>query len=207
MEPFVRVEGVPAPLFQDGIDTDAIIPVARMKAMDADYGKGLFANLRYRADGAENPDFVLNRPAYRRAKFLIAGENFGCGSSREQAVWALQQFGIRCVVAGSFGDIFYSNCLRVGLLPAVLPLGACASLAQAASAAPGRSMLVDLETQQVIGPDASLHRFEIDALQRRMLLEGLDDIGVTLLQSDAISAFQARDRSRRPWIYAMKEGS
>ncbi|MBM3347483.1 MAG: 3-isopropylmalate dehydratase small subunit, partial [Betaproteobacteria bacterium] len=110
MEPFVRLDGIAAPMFRDNIDTDAIIPVSRMKALDADYGAGLFANLRYRADGSDDAEFVLNQPAYKHARILIAGDNFGCGSSREQAVWALLRFGIRCVIAGSFGDIFYGNC-------------------------------------------------------------------------------------------------
>jgi len=205
MEPFVRLEGVAAPMFRDGIDTDAIIPVSRMKALDADYGEGLFANLRYRADGSEDPEFVLNRPAYRHASILVAGANFGCGSSREQAVWALLKFGIRCVIAGGFGDIFHGNCFRAGLLPVALPLDSCRDLARAAAGAPGSTMTVDLAACRVIAPGGGEHVFEIDALRRRRLLEGLDELGATLLLAGEIAAFQARDRLRRPWIHELSE--
>jgi 3-isopropylmalate/(R)-2-methylmalate dehydratase small subunit len=201
MEAFTRVDGIAAPMFRDDIDTDALIPVSRMKTMDADFGKALFANQRYLPDGEEDPGFVLNRPDFRCAKFLVSGHNFGCGSSREQAVWALQQFGIRAIVAASFGDIFFGNCLRVGVLPVVLPVASCEALATAAEARPGNLMSVDLEASQVRGPDGSQHPFTLDPAPRRALLEGLDEIGVTLLEEDAISAFQALDRQRRPWVY------
>ena len=205
MEPFVRLEGIAAPMFRDNIDTDAIIPVSRMKALDADYGEVLFANLRYRADGSANPEFVLNQPAYRHAKILITGDNFGCGSSREQAVWALLRFGIRCVIAGSFGDIFHGNCFRAGLLPVVLPLESCRDLARAATSVPGSRVIVDLAASSIIAPDGGKIAFEIDGLRLRGLLEGLDEIRATLLLTDAIANYQAHDRLRRPWIHQLGE--
>lgn len=201
MEAFTELDAVAAPLLRDDIDTDALIPLARMKAMDADFGQGLFANLRYRADGSENPDFILNQPSYRGARILVAGSNFGCGSSREQAVWALHGFGIRCVIAAGFADIFHANCIRQGVLPVRLPRAACAALAQALEAQPGVHLRVDLRGCEVHGPHGTRHRFEIEALDREMLLQGLDAIALTLQHADAIAAFQARDRAQRPWIH------
>ena len=202
MEKITRLAGVAAPLAQDNVDTDAIIPVSHMKSLDADYGRSLFANLRYRPDGSELPEFVLNRPEYRSAKILVSGANFGCGSSREHAVWALLGFGIRSVVAESFGDIFYDNALRVGLLPIVLPAAACHALVATVDAAAGSlETVVDLTAQTLTGPDGTVHRFAIELDRRRILLEGLDAIGMTLQHEPAIKAFQQRDGAGRPWVY------
>jgi 3-isopropylmalate/(R)-2-methylmalate dehydratase small subunit len=202
MEKFTKLEAVAAPMLRDNIDTDAIIPVAQMKVLAGDFGKSLFFNLRYRPDGSENPDFVLNRPEYRSARILVAANNFACGSSREHAVWALLGFGIRCVIAESFGDIFYNNSFRMGLLPVVLPREQVQALGEAVTAAAGtRNVVVDLQAQTITGPDAIVYAFEIDANRRRILLEGLDGVGVTLLRADDIAAFQARDRVDRPWVY------
>lgn len=204
MDAFTELDAVAAPLLRDDIDTDALIPLERMKAMDADFGSGLLANLRYRADGSENADFVLNQSSFRGARILVAGSNFGCGSSREQAVWALYGFGIRCVIAAGFADIFHANCIRQGVLPVCLPRSDCAALAQALEARPGRHLRVDLRRCEVHGPQGTVHRFTIDALDREMLLQGLDAIALTLRRADAIAAFQARDSVRRPWIHGLK---
>ena len=191
MEKFTRLAGVAAPLARDNVDTDAIIPVSHMKALDADYGRGLFANLRYRPDGSELPEFVLNRPEYRSAKVLVSGANFGCGSSREHAVWALLGFGIRCVVAESFGDIFHDNALRVGLLPVVLSAPACRALCAAVAQAAGRhETIVDLAAQTLTGPDGTRYRFDIEPDRRQILLEGLDAIGLTLRHEAAITEYE-----------------
>lgn len=203
MEPLGKLVAVAAPMLRNNIDTDAIIPVEHIKSLTADFGKYLFANWRYRSDGSEDPQFVLNRPEYRSARILIAGDNFGCGSSREHAVWALLGYGIRCVVAESFGDIFYNNSLRMGLLPVVLPRAAVQALGRAVSAAAGtRPTIADVESLTLIGPDESIYTFELDAARRQMLLEGLDGIGITLLRAAEIAAFQERDRAHRPWVYA-----
>ncbi len=188
------------------IDTDAIIPVEQMKTLDADFGRCLFFNQRYRLDGSDNPDFALNRPPYRKAKILVAGENFGCGSSREHAVWALVSFGIRCVIAPSFGDIFYNNSFKNGLLPVQLPANVVEALAVriAADANPDSlPVIVDLEACTVRGPGTGgpAIAFDIDPERREALLEGLDEIGVTLKHEAQIAAFQARDAAQRPWIY------
>ena len=202
MERFRRLEAIAAPISRDNVDTDAIIPVAHMKTMSGEFGASLFANLRYRDDGSEDPEFVLNRPEYREARILVAGENFGCGSSREHAVWSLLGFGIRCVVASSFGDIFYNNCFRSGLLPIVLPAPELAALRKEVEAARGaRSTTVDLEVLEIEGPGGGSHRFEVEPLKRRALLEGLDAVDVTLLHAESIDGFEVRDRERRPWIY------
>jgi 3-isopropylmalate/(R)-2-methylmalate dehydratase small subunit len=202
MEKFQRLEAVAAPMLRDNIDTDAIIPVAQMKVLSGDFGKSLFYNLRYRNDGSENPDFVLNRPEYRNARILVAANNFGCGSSREHAVWALLGFGIRCVIAESFGDIFYNSSFRMGLLPVVLPHEQVKQLGEAVTSTAGkRDVVVDLEFESVTGPDGTVYPFQVDATRRRILFEGLDAVGITLLGADAIADFQARDRIKRPWVY------
>lgn len=202
MEPFRIHKAVAAPMLQDDIDTDSILPVSQMKSSNLDLGKSLFFNKRYMADGSENPDFVLNRPEYRNAGILVARHNFGCGSSREQAVWALVGFPIRCVIAESFGDIFYSNSLRVGLLLVTLPREQVIQLSVAVIAAAGKlPMTVDLEKQIVIGPEGVAYRFSIDEVRRRILLDALDGVGMTLLRRDKIASFQASDRQSRPWIY------
>ncbi len=202
MEPFRTYEAVAVPMLHDDIDTDSILPVSQMKSSNLQLGKSLFFNKRYLADGSENPDFVLNVPAYRNAGILVARRNFGCGSSREQAVWALVGFPIRCVIAESFGDIFYSNSLRVGLLLVSLSREQIIRLGAAVTTAAGEGVMrVDLEKQIVIAPDGVEYRFSIDEVRRRILLDALDGVGITLLSSDKIASFQARDRQSRPWIY------
>lgn len=202
MERFTRLEAIAVPMLRDNIDTDTIIPIPFLKEPDSDLGKHLFHNLRYAGDGGENADFILNRPEYRTAKIIVSQDNFGCGSSREHAVWALLGFGIRCVIAGSFGDIFYNNSLRMGLLPVALPRAELHALCEATENAAGRrSTCVDLETQTITDANGAAYRFEIDPTRRRMLLEGLDAIGMTLTHADAIDAFEREARKRRPWAY------
>jgi len=206
MEAFVRVNGIAAALMQANIDTDLLIPSREITSTSREgYGDKLLAPWRYLAtpEGAprvENPDFVLNREPWRRAVILIAGPNFGCGSSREAAVWAVRQFGLRCVIAPSFGAIFRGNCLRNGVLPVVLPPAEVQALAD--EAARGTCVLtVDLELCRITRPDGSAIGFEFDAGERRTLLEGRDAIDATLEQRAAIEAFQRADRERRPWIW------
>jgi len=204
MTPFVQVSGIAAPLPRADVGTDSVIPVPWMKAIEPDYARALFANWRWKdGDGVtELPDFVLNRSPYREACILVAGSNFGCGSSREAAVWALLGFGIRCVIAPSFGDIFHENSYKNGLLPLALPEAQVQELlASLAYGAGGSRMTVDLEAQQITSPDGRIIPFNIDASRRAALIAGLDEVGVTLTQRDAIAAFQARDRQLRPWIY------
>ncbi len=195
MDPFTTVTGRAAPLLLANIDTDVIIRVEHLTAPDQTVlGRYAFESLRYEADGSEKAGFVLNRPDFRGAPILLAGANFGCGSSREGAVTAIQQMGIRSVIAPSFGDIFYGNCFQNGLLPIRLPENVIAELA----AAPLLS--VDLARQAVIAGNA-VHPFEIDPRRREALLEGLDDIGLTLKQMAAIRDFQSHDRVARPWVW------
>jgi 3-isopropylmalate/(R)-2-methylmalate dehydratase small subunit len=202
MEQFVRIEGIAAPLHRPNIDTDAIIPSREITSPGREgYGEKLFAPWRYLGpDRRENPEFVLNRAPFRAAPILIAGDNFGCGSSREMAAWALRQFGIRVVVAPSFGAIFRSNCLRNGILPVVLPAATVAVLAVRAEAG-DLALSVDLGTCLVTTPDGASHAFAVEARERQMMLEGLDDIALTLRRKGEIEAFQARDREARPWIW------
>jgi len=204
MQKFVRMTAVAAPLLRSNVDTDAIIPSREMKAVAKDgLADGLFAGWRYRTVGGRDPDpaFVLNQPAWAGAGILLAGENFGCGSSREHAVWALVEYGIRAVIAPSFAPIFRSNCVRNGLLPVRLAADAIAALALAVETDPQRRRVtVDLVAQQVVGPEGDVYPFRIDAESREMLLEGLDAIDLTLKQRDAIEAFRRRDRELRPWV-------
>ena len=202
MEKFVRLEGVAAPLMRANVDTDAIIPSREMKKVSkVGLSEGLFANWRY-ADvetRREAPTFVLNRPGYRDARILLTGGNFGCGSSREHAVWALHEYGVRCIVAPSFGAIFQGNCVRNGILPVVLPEAQGQALATAAEAAPGLRLAVDLEAQTITLPGAEPLTFAIAESDREMLLEGLDMIGVTLKRRAHIDAFETAYRQDRPW--------
>lgn len=207
METFTTLTAIAAPMMTPNIDTDAIIPVEQMKVLTPDFGNSLFFNLRYLSDGRNNPEFVLNKPFYRDARILIAGENFGCGSSREHAVWALVDHGIRCVIAPSFGDIFYNNSFKKSLLPLRLSAEIVEDLARRVSeeANPQRLPLtVDLRACTVRGPQAHspVIPFEIDPSRRDTLLEGLDEIGVTLKHDAEIAAFQAADSTRRPWVYS-----
>lgn len=206
MRPFVRHRGIAAPLLRINVDTDAIIPSREMKSVSkSGLSPGLFAGWRYTTPGGRepNPDFVLNQPAYAGASILLAGPNFGCGSSREHAVWALAEFGIRCIIAPSFGAIFHTNCIRNGLLPIVLDSDTLHELAAIVANDPQRNPIeVDLEqcTLTVPGRDKRLS-FEIQRQDRTMLLEGLDAIGLTLKSLDLINAHVAQDRLKRPWAY------
>jgi 3-isopropylmalate/(R)-2-methylmalate dehydratase small subunit len=205
MEKFTTLTAIAAPLLRINVDTDAIIPSREMKKVaKTGLADGLFAGWRYLAPGSreENPDFVLNREPYRRAQILVSGANFGCGSSREHAVWALREWGIRAIVAPSFGAIFQGNCVRNGVLPVVLEEGVVGGIAAQVEADPERNLVtIDLHTCEVTAPDCTHHHFDIAPADREMLLEGLDAIALTMKRDDDILAFQARDRSRRPWIY------
>ena len=201
MQPFTTLTGVAAPLPMANVDTDKIIPARFLKSISrTGFGKNLFANLRYREDGSENPDFVLNREPYRRAEILIAHENFGCGSSREHAPWALLDFGIRCVIAPDFADIFHNNCFKNGILPVRLPREICEKLVEDAKLGANARVTVDLERQVVVRPNGQEIPFQVDPLRRHLLLNGLDDIGQTLQHAPAIDAFEAKRRATQPWL-------
>ncbi len=201
MQKFTTLRGVAAPLPMINVDTDMIIPKQFLKTIKrTGLGKNLFDELRYNPDGSEKPDFVLNRPAYRKAQILVAGENFGCGSSREHAPWALLDFGIRCVIAPSFADIFYNNCFKNGILPIALPKAEMAKLMDDAERGSNAIVAIDLEKQEITGPDGGKIRFEIDPFRKRCLLEGLDDIALTLQKAAAIESFEAKARLERPWL-------
>jgi len=204
MEPFTRLVGVAAPLLLPDIDTDVICPAHRPAGASRDPGDAAFGPLRYRSDGSEAPDFVLNQSRFRGAPILLCGPNFGCGSSREMAVWSLQALGVRCLVAPSFGDIFFANCFQNGVLPVVLPARTVEELA--AAAADGSPFAVDLRRREIETPGGGRIAFDVNPLRRAQLLEGLDDIALTLTRRDEIAAFQAADRERRPWIYASPDG-
>jgi 3-isopropylmalate/(R)-2-methylmalate dehydratase small subunit len=200
MEKFDHLTGVAAPLPMINVDTDMIIPKQFLKTIKrTGLGKSLFYEMRYDGEGRENPDFVLNKPAYRNARILIAGANFGCGSSREHAPWAIMDFGIRCVVAPSFADIFYNNCFKNGILPIVLPQSEIDKLLDDASRGANATITVDLEKQEIRGPDGGVIHFDIDPFRKKCLLEGLDDIGLTLQKQDNIAAFETRLQTARPW--------
>ena len=201
MEKFTVVTGIAAPMMMPNINTDAMSPMAAGRSTSADLGKMLFNNWRYHPDGSEIPEFILNRAPFREAKVLLAGENFGCGSSRERAVWALMRFGIRCVIAPSFADIFRENAYQNGLLPVALDAAECAALAAAAERAADPLVTVDLERCEVHGPDGRTIPFVVPAERRTALLEGLDEIDVILRMESEIAAFQRADREQRPWIY------
>ncbi len=200
---FTVVAGVAAPLMRPNIDTDTVIRIERLSnTAPPDTAPWLFESLRFDANGQENPDFVLNQPAFRDAPILLAGENFGCGSSREGAVWALKYSGIRCVIAPSFGDIFANNCFQNFVLPVVLPHEQVDRLAAECAGGNAR-VTVDLERQLVIGPRGEEMPFAIEGIRRRALLSGLDEIGQTAAMEDEIAAFQARDRAARPWVWEL----
>ena len=203
LEKFIRLKAVAAPLMVPNIDTDRIIRIERCAGVARErHGDYMLEALRLNPDGSENPDCIFNRPGYREAKILLAARNFGCGSSRENAVWALMGWGLRCVIAPSFGDIFFGNCFQNGMLPIVLPEATVERLAADAAADPGLAVLeIDLENQVIVAPGGERIAFEVEPLRRRMLLEGLDEIGLTLLREAEIAAFQARDRVARPWLY------
>jgi 3-isopropylmalate/(R)-2-methylmalate dehydratase small subunit len=200
MEKFVRLTGVAAPLPMANVDTDMVIPKNYLKTIVREgLGRHLFAEMRYDEAGGERADFVLNRPAYRQAKILVALENFGCGSSREHAVWALRDFGISCVIAPSFADIFFNNCFKNGVLPVMLPKEICAQLMDDAERGANATLTVDLAAQELVRPDGERIAFEVEPSRRRRLLEGLDEIGTTMARGGNIEAFEARLSRREPW--------
>jgi 3-isopropylmalate/(R)-2-methylmalate dehydratase small subunit len=206
MTPFTCVAGAAVPLMRANVDTDVIIRIERLTSFQRDQlGPYAFEALRLRADGSEDPACVLNQPPFRRAPVLLAGENFGCGSSREGAVWALMGMGVRCVIAPSFGDIFFNNCFQNGVLPLRLPIAQVEALA--AQCAGGAAMKVDLQARTITAPDGRVSPFEIDSLRREALLHGLDDIGLTLKDDALIHAWQQADRARRPWAWPAAQGA
>jgi 3-isopropylmalate/(R)-2-methylmalate dehydratase small subunit len=203
MKPFTTLTGIAAPMPEANVDTDKIIPARFLKTIErSGLGKSLFANRRYNEDGSENPDFVLNQEPYRQAEILIAYENFGCGSSREHAPWALLDFGIRCVIAPDFGDIFHNNSFKNGILPIRLPRAICEMLIEDAKLGANARLTVDLERQVVVRPNGEEIPFEVDPFRKHLLLNGLDDIGQTLQHKSAIDSFEARQKAAQPWLYA-----
>ncbi len=201
MDKFETLTGIAAPMPLMNIDTDMIIPKQFLKTIKrSGLGVNLFDEMRYDADGNENPDFVLNQPAYRDAQIIVAGDNFGCGSSREHAPWALLDFGVRCVISTSFADIFYNNCFKNGILPIVLPKEQVDALMEDAEKGANVRITVDLEAQTVTASDGTAYPFEVDAFKRRCLLEGLDDIGLTMEKAASIDAFEETAAQARPWV-------
>ena len=204
MQAFERLTGIAAPLPMVNVDTDMIIPKQFLKTIKrTGLGVNLFDEMRYDQNGRENPDFVLNKPAYRQAQILITLDNFGCGSSREHAPWALLDFGIRCVIAPSFADIFFNNCFKNGILPIVLPKETVEILMKEAETADGRPFTIDLESQTIQRPTGNepVH-FDVDAFSKHCLLNGLDDIGLTMVKAKAIDGFEATQKTGQPWLYA-----
>jgi len=199
MDKFTVLTGVAAPLRIINVDTDMIIPKQYLKTIKrTGLGTGLFAEMRYREDGSENPDFVLNKPAYRNAQIVVAGDNFGCGSSREHAPWALLDFGIRCVISTSFADIFYNNCFKNGILPITVSPENLEKLFEDADRGSNATITVDLENQEIRGPDGGMIKFDVDGFRRHCLLNGLDDIGLTLEKAPSIDTYEKR-LADRPW--------
>jgi 3-isopropylmalate/(R)-2-methylmalate dehydratase small subunit len=205
MEKFTKLEAIAAPIMRINIDTDVIIPSREMKRVSKEgLSDGMFSNWRYTEPGGreENQDFILNQEPYRHARILLSGDNFGCGSSREHAVWAMAEWGIKAIITPGFGNIFYGNCVRNGILPVQLDNSIVEELASQVEADPANNKVkVDLKNCTVTAPDGSTHSFSIAPADREMLLEGLDGIAVTMRRDDEILAFQGRDRLKRPWIY------
>ena len=201
MQAFTTLTGIAAPLPMINVDTDMIIPKQFLKTIKrTGLGRNLFDEMRYGADGAEKADFVLNQPAWRTASILVAGANFGCGSSREHAPWAILDFGIRCVIAPSFADIFYNNCFKNGILPIRLPQEQVDKLMDDARRGANAVVTVDLVAQEIRGPDGGCIAFEIDPFRKRCLLEGLDDIGLTMKKESRITAYEDRHEHESPWL-------
>ncbi|HLW91023.1 MAG TPA: 3-isopropylmalate dehydratase small subunit [Roseiarcus sp.] len=201
MDKFTTLTGVAAPLPIDNIDTDMIIPKQYLKTIKrTGLGKGLFAEMRYLDDGSLNPDFVLNKPAYRKAQIIVAGDNFGCGSSREHAPWALLDFGVRCVISTDFADIFYNNCFKNGVLPIRVSAEDLAKLMDDAERGANATLTINLEAQEIRGPDGGVVRFDIDPFRKHCLMEGLDDIGLTMVEGGAIEKFEGKAKAARPWV-------
>ena len=200
MDKFTKLTGVAAPLPMRNVDTDMIIPKQFLKTIKrTGLGKSLFFELRYDDAGKEISEFVLNQPAYRDAKILVTGENFGCGSSREHAPWALLDFGLRCVIAPSFADIFYNNCFQNGILPIMLPQADVDKLMDDARRGANATITVDLESQEIRGPDGGAIKFDIDPFRKRCLLNGLDDIGLTMEKHENIQTFEEKAAVAKPW--------
>jgi 3-isopropylmalate/(R)-2-methylmalate dehydratase small subunit len=200
MDKFTTLTGIAAPYPVINIDTDMIIPKDYLKTIKrTGLGVGLFAEARYKDDGSENPDFVLNKPAYRKAQILVAGDNFGCGSSREHAPWALLDFGIRCVISTSFADIFYNNCFKNGVLPITVTPEELEKLLDDASRGANATLTVDLEAQEIRGPDGGVIKFDLDAFRKHCMLNGLDDIGLTLAKAGEIDSYEKKAAGARPW--------
>jgi 3-isopropylmalate/(R)-2-methylmalate dehydratase small subunit len=201
MDKFTTLTGVAAPLNMINVDTDKIIPKNYLKTIKrTGLGKALFAEMRYDEAGRENPDFVLNKGPFRNATILVSGENFGCGSSREHAPWALLDFGIRCVIAPSYADIFFGNCFKNGILPMILPEARVNELLRFLLELPGAEITVDLPAQTVTGPDGKVDKFEIDPFRKHCLVNGLDDIGLTLQKETSIKAYEGKVAAERPWV-------
>jgi 3-isopropylmalate/(R)-2-methylmalate dehydratase small subunit len=201
MDKFTTLTGVAAPLEITNVDTDMIIPKQYLKTIKrTGLGSGLFAEMRFKDDGSENPDFVLNKPAYRKAKILVADDNFGCGSSREHAPWALLDFGISCVISTSFADIFYNNCFKNGILPIKVSGDDLAKLMDDAKRGANATLTIDLPAQEICGPDGGVVRFEIDPYRKHCLLNGLDDIGLTMEKAGKIADFETKASADRPWL-------
>src|SRR5580658_7823770 len=201
MEKFTQLTGVAAPLPMINIDTDKIFPAIHLRTIKrTGLSKHLFEEIRFRADGSENPDFVLNKPAYRKAKIIVAGDNFGCGSSREHAPWALLDYGIRAVISTSFGDIFYNNCFKNGVLPIKVSPEDLEKLFDDADRGANATLSIDLEKQEIRGPDGGVVKFNIDAHRKHCLLNGLDDIGLTKVKQGQIEGYEAQVKAERPWV-------
>jgi 3-isopropylmalate/(R)-2-methylmalate dehydratase small subunit len=201
MQKFTTLTGVAAPLPMINVDTDKIIPKQYLKTIErTGLGKGLFAEMRYNEDGSENPDFVLNKPAYRNAKVLVAGDNFGCGSSREHAPWALADFGIRCVISTNFADIFYNNCFKNGMLLVKVGPEDIEKLFDDAERGANATLTINLEKQEIRGPDGGVVHFEIDPHLKHCLLNGLDDIGLTEQKRESIVSYEQKATVERPWL-------
>jgi 3-isopropylmalate/(R)-2-methylmalate dehydratase small subunit len=201
MEPFTRLTAVAAPIDLPNVDTDRIIPARFLrKPRSPEHAGYLFHDVRFGADGGERPDFVLNQAPFRAARILVAAENFGCGSSREAAVWALDAYGIRTVIAPSLGDIFHQNCYKNAVLPVIVPAAFAAGLRRQLHERPGATMTVDLEAQDVIAPDGAVHRFDVDPFRKQMLLTGGDEITLTLGYEREIAAFETRHAGMMPWL-------
>lgn len=201
MQKFTSLTGVAAPLPIINVDTDMIIPKDYLKTIKrTGLSAGLFAEMRLNEDGSENPDFVLNKPAYRQASILVAGDNFGCGSSREHAPWALLDAGIRCIISTSFADIFYNNCFKNGILPIIVTPEELQKLMDDAERGANATLSVDLQTQEIRGPDGGVIHFDIDPARKHNLLNGLDDIGLTMENTDAIASFEGDLAKQRPWV-------
>ena len=201
MDKFTTLTGVAAPLPITNIDTDMIIPKQYLKTIQrTGLGKGLFSEMRYNDDGSDNPDFVLNKPSYKGAQIIVAGDNFGCGSSREHAPWALLDFGIRCVISTSFGDIFYNNCFKNGILPIRVSQADLDKLFDDAERGSNATLTIDLASQEIRGPDGGTVKFEIDPFRKHCLMNGLDDIGLTMEKKSSIAAYEKKAAEAQPWL-------